>query len=302
MATEHGLRKGIWYGIGAYGAWGLFPIYWKWLKTVPAPVVLGHRIVWSFLCLAAVLLITRRWDEWKSTLDRQTIVLYAVAALLIGVNWLTYVWAVNAGFIVETSLGYYINPLISVILGVGFFRERPRPLQWVSVGIAATGVGYLTFIHGQLPWIALTLAFSFAFYGLIKKVAPLNALHGLTLETALLLIPAAAFLVVAGTRGGQVFGPTWLTATLLAGGGVVTTIPLLMFAAAARRIPLSLVGMLQYIAPTLQLVVGLMIFGEELAGTRLIGFGIVWVALVLFALENLLVRRESVVPVVAEAE
>jgi chloramphenicol-sensitive protein RarD len=296
------MNTGTWYAIGAFVAWGLLPVYWKWLHEVPAPQLLGHRIVWSFLSLLAVLMATRQYRRFRAAVsDRRVLRIYSAAAVLIGINWLTYVWGVNAGFVVETSLGYFINPLLSVLLGVFFLRERLRPLQWLPVGLAATGVLYLTFVYGRFPWIALILAFSFAFYGLIKKTAPLGSLHGLTLETALLLVPAAGYLVYCQADGTGVFLHHGTgTDLLLVGGGLMTTVPLLLFASAAHRIPLSTVGIFQYIAPTLQFLLGVVVYREPLTPARLTGFAIVWMALIVFAIEGIMARRAE--PVVAEAE
>ncbi len=296
------MNKGIWYAIGAYATWGLFPVYWKWLSHVPALQLLSHRILWSCLILLGVVLLSRQWKVFrKATLAPRVLRIYIVAAVLIGVNWLTYVWAVNAGFIVETSLGYFINPLLSVLMGVIFLREHLRPGQWVPIGLAATGVLYLTFAYGSLPWIALTLAFSFGFYGLVKKTAPLNSLYGLTLETGILFIPALLYLLYAEMTGQGAFLHTGAVSdALLVGAGLVTTIPLLMFASAARRIPLSLVGILQYIAPTLQFLLGVLVYGEPFTLTQFIGFGIVWAALVIFGIEGFLNHRVQPVAVVAE--
>ena len=294
--------SGIWYAIGAYAAWGFLPVYWKLLQHVPAPELLAHRIVWSFVALALVIAGTRQWRSFReATMRRRVLGIYTVAALLIGVNWLTYVYGVNAGFIVETSLGYFINPLLSVLLGVVVLRERLRPLQWLPIALATAGVVYLTIAYGAPPWIALILAVSFALYGLIKKTAPLGSLFGLTLETGLLLIPALGYLaVVESTGDGAVLTGDAATVTLLVGAGVVTSLPLLMFASAATRIPLSLVGILQYIAPTLQFLIGVVVYDEPLTSERLVGFGLVWIALVIFAVEGYSARR--VEPSVAEAE
>ena len=289
------MKKGVWLGIGAYAAWGLFPIYWKWLHQVPALQLLAHRIVWSFLLLAVVLVVVRQWRAFRAEAWHvRTICIYFVAAMLLGVNWLTYVWAVNAGYIVETSLGYFINPLLSVLLGVIILHERLRRAQWIAVGLAAAGVVYLTLAYGSLPWIALTLAFSFGLYGLVKKTAPLGALHGLTLETGLLFVPMLLYLIFAEVRGEGAFLHTDGVSTLLMiGAGVVTVVPLLMFAAAVRLIPLSLMGILQYIAPTLQFLIGVLIFGEAFTRTQFIGFGLVWLAVLVFTAENFLMRRKS---------
>jgi chloramphenicol-sensitive protein RarD len=286
------MKKGIWYALGAYVFWGLFPIYWKQLAGVPAFQVLGHRIFWSFLLLIIVTLIARQGREFRTNLNRKAVLIYSVAAILIAINWLTYVWAVGAGFIVETSLGYFINPLLSVLLGVIILRERLRPLQWLPIGLAAAGVLYLTFAYGALPWVALTLAFSFGFYALVKKTAPLGSLHGLTLETGILFLPAMFFLIYSEISGtGSFFHTTLLVNIMLVTAGLVTVIPLLLFASAAQKIPLTSIGILQYINPTLQFFLGVFIFKEPFDHHRLIGFGIVWVALILFGLEGFLVQR-----------
>jgi chloramphenicol-sensitive protein RarD len=227
--------------------------------------------------------------------------IYAMAAILLSVNWLVYVWAVNAGYIVETSLGYFINPLLSVLMGVVFLRERLRPWQWVPIGLATAGVVYLTFGYGSPPWIALTLAFSFGTYGLVKKTAPLNSLYGLTLETSLLFIPALLFLLYSEMIGqGAFLHAGTVPDLLMIGAGVVTTIPLILFASATRRIPLSLVGILQYIAPTLQFLLGVLVYREPFTLTQFIGFGIVWAALLIFGVESYANHR--IQPVAALAE
>lgn len=287
------MNKGIWYGIGAYVTWGLFPIYWKWLHHVPALQLIGHRILWSFLMLFVAILTSRQWNIFRAAvLAPRVLRIYLAAAVLVGINWLVYVWAVNAGFIVETSLGYYINPLLSVLMGVLFLHERMRSLQWVPLGLAAVGVLYLTFAYGSLPWIALTLAFSFGLYGLVKNTAPLGSLYGLTLETGLLFLPALLYLLYADATGQGAFLHTGaISDVLLVGAGLMTTIPLLMFASAARRIPLSLVGILQYIAPTLQFLLGVLVYREPFTHAQFIGFGIVWIALILFGVEGFLASR-----------
>jgi chloramphenicol-sensitive protein RarD len=292
------VKKGILFGIGAYVLWGILPIYWKLLHIVPALQLLGHRIGWSFLMLMAVISVTRQWADFRSSITKRTFLIYSAAAILIGINWLTYVWAVNAGFIIETSLGYFINPLLSVLMGVIILREKLRPAQWIPIGLAAAGVIYLTVAYRQLPLIALTLAFSFGFYGLVKKIAPLSSLYGLTLETGLLFLPALIYLIVMEFNGSGAFLHTSQTTDLLLfGAGVVTTIPLLMFASAARQIPLTMVGVLQYIAPTLQFLIGVFIYKEPFDRTHLIGFGIVWIALIIFWVENYLAHRPAIEPI-----
>ena len=286
------MNKGTWYALGAYIFWGLFPIYWTLLAGIPALQLLGHRIFWSFLLLFGIILIARQGKELRAALNRRVFLIYTAAAILIAINWLTYVWAVGAGFIVETSLGYFISPLLSVLLGVIFLRERLRPLQWLPIGLAAAGVLYLTFAYGALPWVALTLAISFGFYGLVKKTAPLGALQGLTLETGILFLPALGFLLYSEFSGSGAFlhSPTHID-VMLVGAGLVTVIPLLLFASAAQRISLTMIGVLQYINPTMQFLLGVLIFKEPFDHHRLIGFGVVWVALILFGVEGFLAQR-----------
>jgi len=293
------MNRGIWNGLGAYILWGFFPIYWKLLHKVPALEVIGHRISWSFILLVAVILLTRQWGEFRSAaFTPKVIAIYAIAGILLSVNWLIYVWGVNSGFIVETSLGYFINPLVSVLLGVLFLRERLRAMQWVAVGLAAVGVTYLTLTYGRPPWIALSLAVSFGVYGLVKKLAPLGSLYGLTLETALVFPMALSYLVFVESRGtGSFLHQGALTNILLISTGVVTSIPLLMFATAARQIPLTMIGLLQYIAPTLQFLIGVFLYHEPFDQFRLIGFSLVWLALIIFWAENYLANRVSVQPI-----
>jgi chloramphenicol-sensitive protein RarD len=290
-------KKGLLFALGAYSIWGLFPIYWKTLQHVPALQLIGHRIVWSFLLLMLILSVGGNIKGLAAKMtDLKILRIYTLAALLIGVNWLLYVWAVNAGFIVETSLGYFINPLISVVLGMIFFRERLRPLQWIPVALAGIGVAYLTISYGRLPWIALVLAFSFGFYGLVKKLAPLNSANGLTLETGILFIPALGYLLFAEWTGAGAFTHTGPGADLLmVGAGLVTTIPLLMFAGAAHRIPLTAVGLMQYLAPTIQFLIGVFIYHEPFSSQQLIGFGVVWIGLLIFAAESLVHSRQPAV-------
>ena len=288
------MKKGVWYALGAYVFWGLFPIYWKLLADIPAVQLLGHRIAWSFFLLIIIVLIARQGKVFWKALNPRVVLIYSAAAVLIALNWLTYVWAVGAGYIVETSLGYFINPLLSVFLGVIFLRERLRPLQWLPIGLAATGVLYLTFAYGSLPWVALTLAVTFGLYGLVKKIAPLGALHGLTLETGILFLPAVIFLMLSESSGTGAFlhSPTYQN-MMLVGAGLVTVVPLILFASAAQRIPLSLMGILQYINPTMQFLLGVLVYKEPFDHHRLIGFGVVWVALILFGLEGTLTRNRT---------
>lgn len=286
------MNRGIWSALGAYTIWGFIPIYLKWLQQVPALEIVGHRIIWSCLMLCVYLLATRQWRDFQSkALQLRIIVSYLAAAILLSVNWLIYVWAVNSDFIVEASLGYFINPLISVLFGVVLLHERLRPWQWVAVGLALVGVLYLSYAHGALPWIALGLAITFALYGLIKKTSQLGALHGLTLETGILMLPGLAYLLYAESgHGGAFIHAGILVDLLLIGCGLVTAIPLLLFAAAAQRIPLALLGLLQYIGPTLQFLIGVMIYDEPFTSDKFVGFGLVWAALLLFAFEGFMAR------------
>lgn len=289
------MNRGVLNAIGAYVIWGFLPIYWKALQQVPALQILNHRVVWSLVFLAILISARRNWAPLRQAIRQPKIVLvYALAACLLAVNWLTYIWGVNAGFIVETSLGYFINPLVNVLLGVLFLREKIRPLQWVPIGMAAAGVLYLTFSYGSLPWIALVLAFTFALYGLLKKTAPLGSLHSLTLETGILFVPSLLYLLYVGLQGSGVFIEyDSLTNFLLIFTGVVTAIPLLLFGAAARSINLSLLGLLQYIAPTCQFLIGVLIYNEPFTQARLIGFSIIWAALFLYWLESFLAHRQA---------
>lgn len=285
-------KKGVFYALGAYTLWGLFPIYWKWLQDVPAIQVIGHRIGWSFIMLMMVILATGQWKKIRLVLTRRVLGIYLISGLLLSANWLIYVWGVNAGHIVDASLGYFINPLFSVLLGVIFLRERLRLSQWIPIGLAAIGVIYLTWMYGSLPWIALSLAFTFGLYGLVKKAAPLGSLYGLTLETGLVFLPAFGYLIFAESTGQGAFGHSGsISALLMVGSGVVTIVPLLMFASAARRIPLTMVGIMQYVAPTLQFLIGVLIYKEPFTSSRLIGFSMVWLALIIFWVEGVIAYR-----------
>ena len=292
------MKKGILSGISAYVLWGLFPAYWKLLQHVPALQLIAHRVIWSFVLLFIFILVTKRRDQFFEMINQPKVIwIYLVSALLIGANWLVYIWGVNGGFIVETSLGYYINPLVSVLLGVVFLRERLRGFQWLSIGLAAAGVIYLTVIYGKLPWISLSLAFSFGIYGFIKKTAPLNSLHGLTLETGILFVPALLLLIFAESNGEGVFLHTGVGSNLLmVSAGLVSIIPLLLFSSAAQSIPLSMLGFLQYIAPTLQLMLGVLVYDEPFSHIQWVGFGLVWVALALYTMEGLIHRSGSISP------
>lgn len=288
-------NKGVLYAFGAYFLWGVLPVYWKSLKEISAAQLIGHRAVWSFFLLLAFIIITSQWRKFLSlVLKPRVLVIYLLTALLIGVNWSLYVWSVNAGFIVEASLGYFINPLVSVLFGVIFLRERLRRFQRLPVVLAAIGVIYLTFTYGRLPWIALTLAFTFGLYGLVKKLAPLTSIYGLTLETGFLFPVALGYLIFQETLGQGAFLHTgFMYDLLLLGAGLVTVVPLLLFAAAARLVPLSVVGIMQYIAPTLQFLLGVFVYHELFTLSQLLGYGLVWIALLIFLLDGFFAGRKS---------
>ena len=283
------MNKGTLTALGAYLLWGFLPIYWKALHSVPAVQIIAHRVIWSFLFVVVLLALQKEWGSfWKAISNRKTILIYLAAAVLLTLNWLVYVWGVNSEHVVETSLGYFINPLVSVLLGVIFLREKLRPLQWVPVGLAAAGVTYLTLSYGSLPWIALALALTWGFYGLVKKTAPLGSLHGLTLETGLAFLPSLAFLLVMDVTGKGAFGhSTTLLNLLMAGAGVITAVPLLLFASAAKDVNLSILGLLFYVSPTCQFLIGVLLYKEPFSHHQLIGFSIVWIALILFWSESL---------------
>jgi len=287
------MNRGLFYAFIAYGMWGLLPIYWKLLHSVSPAAILSHRMVWSLVVVAAILTARREW-AWIRRIDRRAVLTFVAVALLLIVNWYTYIWAINAGFIVESSLGYFINPLVNVLLGGIFLGERLRPLQKVAIAIACGGVLYLTLRVGALPWIALILAFSFGFYGLLKKTAGLNALEGMGLEMSLLSIPALAWLLFSGDPASPslLTGTPYITA-LLVGTGVVTAIPLLAFAAAARRLTLTTLGLIQYLAPTLQFFIGVFLYGEAFTPARAVGFVLIWIALALYSSETFLRHRQQ---------
>jgi chloramphenicol-sensitive protein RarD len=291
------MNKGVIYAICAYFLWGILPVYWKLIQSVPAVEIIGHRMIWSFIFVLLILHISGNWMVFKSSLrNGKNLLPFVLTALLLSVNWLTYVWAVNAGFIVETSLGYFINPLVSVLLGVVFLKERLRIWQWISVFLAGLGIGYLTWRYGSLPWIGLTLAFTFAFYGFIKKRAALNSTQGFTVETGVMFIPALVYILVIETSGRGAIGTQPLfTKSLLVFTGIVTGLPLLLFGAAAREINLSTLGFLQYIAPTLQLLIGVLVYGESFSRENLIGFGLIWLALILFSIDAAFSHRKGVI-------
>ena len=296
-------RRGFLFGVAAYGLWGLFPLYWPLLEPAGAFEILAHRVVWSLVFVLALLALRRRTGNLRAIFaDPRTRWTLVFASVVVAVNWVTYIWGVNNGHVVETSLGYFINPLVSVLLGVVVLHERLRGVQWVAVGIALLAVIVLTVDYGQPPWIALTLAFSFGSYGLAKKKANVGAIEGLSVETLILVPLALGYLFVLRTGEQLQFGQHgWVHALLLVGTGVVTAVPLLFFGAAATRISLSTLGLLQYLAPLMQFAFGLLVFHEPMSAARWAGFGLVWLALALLTGESLVNRRRSRVRVLAEA-
>lgn len=287
------MKNGTLAALSAYVLWGLLPVYWKTIEHVPAQEILSHRVIWSLAVTLGLLTLRRQWS-WLSRAIRKPAILlpFVGTAALLTLNWLIYIWANNNGHIVEVSLGYFINPLLNVLLGVVFLRERMRSWQWAAIGLASIGVTYLTFTYGRLPWIALTLALTFGFYGLIRKMAPLESVQGLTVETALMFLPAIGYLTYLGAHGTGSFGQAGVQTTLLLGlAGFVTAIPLILFAYGARRVQLTTLGVLQYAAPTLQFLVGVVIYGESFTQARLIGFSLIWVALLLYSAEGFITQR-----------
>ncbi len=286
--------SGLLYGLIAYGLWGLFPLYFSLFDGVSPLEVVAHRIVWSLVFIVIVLLFMRKWRSFIAVFrDKRSVGLLALAAIFIAINWGTYVYAIESDHVVQASLGYLINPLVSVALGVIVLRERLRNLQWVAVAIAAIAVIYLTFATGAFPWISLTLAFSFAMYGLAKKLAGVDAVQSLGVETALLTPIAMLFMIVMVGRHNAAFPSSDLRlSVLLMLLGPVTAIPLLAFGAATNRIPLSTLGLMQYITPLLQFIIGVYIFGEVMSLAGWIGFAIVWVAVLIFAFDTVKHRND----------
>jgi chloramphenicol-sensitive protein RarD len=279
------------YGIACYLLWGLFPLYWPLLEPAGSIEILAHRIVWSLLVVATVLAVTRSWAWVRPLLaDRATLARMALAAVLIAGNWAVYIWGVNNEHVVETSLGYFINPVVTVLIGVLVLHERLRPVQWAAIGLGTVAVVVLAVDYGRPPWIALTLAFSFATYGLLKKQVgvTVGAVQSLTVETAVLFVPALTFLVMLDARGdGQLGHSGPGHGLLLASAGIATAVPLLFFASAARRIPLSTLGLLQYLAPVLQFLTGVLLYDEPMPASRLVGFVLVWAALAVLTFDGL---------------
>jgi chloramphenicol-sensitive protein RarD len=288
-------RGGLGYGVAAYLLWGLFPLYWPLLEPAGAVEILAHRVVWSLLTMLVVVAASRRLPQVRAIFRRhRERNLLTVAAVVVAVNWGTYIWGVNHHRVVETSLGYFINPLVTVLMGVVILRERLRPWQWAALGIATVAVVGLTVDYGHPPWVALTLAFSFGTYGLAKKQADVEAVESLTYETLVLAPIALAYLFWLGAAGdGHFVGHGLGHSLLLASTGIVTAVPLLCFGAAAIRVPMTTLGLLQYLAPILQFLLGVTVLGEHMSAIRWLGFALVWVALVVFTIEAGQYRRRQ---------
>lgn len=288
-------RRGLSFGIAAYVMWGAFPLYWPLLEPAGAVEILAHRVLWSCLTILLLVVIVRRTPQlreiWR---DRRVRLLLTVAAVVISINWTTYIWGVNNGRVVETSLGYFINPLVTVLMGVLILGERLRPLQWVAMGIATGAVVVLTLDYGRLPWVALVLAFTFGSYGLCKKTANVGAVESLAYETTVIAPVALMYVVWLGVAGESSFGSHGAGhALLFLTTGIVTAVPLICFGAAAVRVSMVSLGLLQYLAPILQFGLGVFWFGEEMPAGRWAGFVLVWVALVLFTVEAVNHRRRQ---------
>ena len=279
---------GTCYAFAAFTSWGLLPLYWKLLKQIPSAEILAHRIFWSFVVVSGLLIMKGQWDGYKRTIAiKAHRIPLLVSTSLVSLNWFVYIWAVNANHIVEASMGYYINPLFSVFLGVVVLRERLNRLQWVALGLAATGVLILAVTYGKFPWIAFTLALTFGLYGLSKKMAAVDSLIGFGLETAMITPLCLGYIMVKQSQGLGSFGTISPTITLLLIlSGIVTAYPMIWFSQAAKKIPLSKVGFIQYVAPTISLMIGVLIFHEPFTIVHLVSFGCIWSALALYSLSH----------------
>jgi chloramphenicol-sensitive protein RarD len=297
-SSRSGPGAGIALGIGAYAIWGCLPLFLKLLAPTPPLQILAHRVVWSLLLLAVVVTALGRWPAIRAVArDRRTLLMLALSATLIACNWLVYIWAVIGGHVLAASLGYFINPLVNVVLGVAILGERLRRLQGIAVGVAAIGVAALALSGGGGLWIAIALALTFGFYGLIRKLVPAEALEGLLIETALLGPLALGWLLWAAAQGTASFGAEPHHDALLVMSGVVTAMPLLMFSAAARRMRFATLGLLQYLAPTLQFLQAVLLFGERMSPVHIFTFGCIWAGLALYAIDGLRGgRTEPVAP------
>lgn len=290
-------RAGFLYGLAAYGLWGVMPIYFKWLQAVPSIDIVAHRVVWSLAALVIFATLARVWGQVRVAIrNRKMLAILFLTSLLIGTNWLLYVYAINSGHILAGSLGYYLNPLANILLGRFILKERLTPMQWIAVAIAAGGIAVLAAGALGTLWLSLTLCFSFATYGLLRKIVAVDSLAGLTVETMVLFPVALLWLLLGGAEGRPFLGAGGTETGLLVAAGIVTTVPLLCFTAAARRLAYSTVGMLQFIAPTLQFALAVAVYGEAFTRAHAIAFGCIWTALFLYVtsmVRSLRARREA---------
>ncbi|MGX8177907.1 EamA family transporter RarD [Exiguobacterium artemiae] len=287
-------KSGLFATLAAYVIWGLLPIYWKLLASVSSEEILAHRIVWSFIFLLLLLYVQKALPKFTGALKNPfTRRLFFLNGLIISMNWFIYIWAVNHNFIVEASLGYYINPIVSIIFGVFFFREKLSRIEWLAILLATIGVLILTIGYGKFPWISLALAFSFGFYGVVKKQRPLESTVSLTIETLAPLPIALLFLGYMGVSGQETFTSSGFVTTGLVLTGIITAVPLLLFGFGAQRIPFTVVGFLQFVAPTLSLAIGVLLYGEPFTRTHLVAFTFIWSAAFVFTLNGLLIRKKQ---------
>lgn len=284
-------------GLLAFVLWGLFPIYWRALQAVPAPEILAYRIVGSLFFVIFLLAVMKKWT-WIKELTYKKLAFYGLTSIFISINWLVYIWAVNNDQVVEASLGYYINPLTNVFLGTIFLQEKLRPMQKLAIFIALIGVAFLTYKYGKLPWVSLILAISFAVYGLLKKKSDLGGIESFSLESLILSLPAFIFILFLFNQGNSSWGKLGLASDLLLlGAGTATALPLVLFNLAAKKLTLTSLGMLQYIAPTLQLLIGLLVFKETFPMDKLIGFVIIWLALIIYTSELVYYNNQKKLPI-----
>ncbi len=286
---------GVAYASSAFFIWGLSPVYWKVLHNIPAFEIIMHRVFWSFFFLLIIIVFQRHWTEFTAAIkNRRILLILFPTTVLLGFNWFIYIWAVNNDHILQASLGYFINPLVNVLLGMVFLRERLRPLQTVSLLLAGIGVLYLTLQYGQFPWIALSLAFAFGFYGLIRKVAPVSSLVGLSMEMLFLFIPASAYIVILNIKGtGALFSVSIKIDLFLMGAAFMTAFPLLLFTLGARRLNLSTVGFLQYIAPSCMFFLGVFLYDEPLSSAQIWTFVMIWTALCIYSTDSAMFYRKN---------
>ncbi|EQC25730.1 RarD protein [Saprolegnia diclina VS20] len=294
------LQHGVLCALTAFTMWGFFPIYWKQLPDVPDMQVAVHRVLWSGLILLAIVLLTCQWRAYAAVaFTKRNILIYGIAIVLLTGNFFIYVFATNSNRIIELSLGYFINPMVNAVLGRVFLKESLSKWQWIALGIALVGVLIPTIAYGKFPYLAITLATTSGLYNLAKKMAPLDSFHGLTLETSLMLVPAAIYLVCVDAQGSGAFGHVdTKTNLLLVGTGVITILPLILFAKAAPVIPMALMGILQYVCPTITFLLGLFLYDEPFTTTKLIGFIVIWIALVVFTTDSVLTyKRQETKPI-----